>query len=190
MRRLQANKPSAVPKAVIKAVAPPKVEEKPAPEPELPEPTAERPWLRICVQHWRPRQELTQMIRLLQGERLQVTWTDGNAGGWAYGSTLEDPSVTGYFPQDTLAEVEREARPRAVGEAYGVLQRFDDPEEITGYLGIRPGDTVEVLYPMQKPYVWAYVKLISLAGRDPAAADRGWVPESVLSDTDAVQPAG
>lgn len=139
----------------------------------------------LCMQHWRPRADLQACVRLFHGERVEVTWMDGQEGGWAFGNYLEDPSKEGYFPQFILQPSKRTPCPRHVGEICHVTEHFLAPEEVAGYVSVEQGDVVRVLHPSQDPYVWAYVE------RTGALPERGWVPECVLAATNrAVGLAG
>mmetsp|Transcript_115957 Transcript_115957/g.368798 ORF Transcript_115957/g.368798 Transcript_115957/m.368798 type:complete len:749 (-) Transcript_115957:96-2342(-) len=148
------------------------------------------PWERICVRHWRPLPNVQNTMRLLQGERVSVSWTDSDAAGWAWGSTFDDVAKEGYFPQAVLEPVTREPRVRSMNETCGISTRFEAPHEIGGYLSVAVGDTVQLLHPMEKPYSWAYAKRVSEGGEfGQDDLDVGWVPEAVLCDLDA-HPAG
>jgi len=131
----------------------------------------------ICAQHWRPRLGIPGCIRVFHGERVKVTWTDGQEEGWAYGTVLDEPSKEGYFPQAILKEFKYHPRGRRAGERCTAMERFDAPEEVGGYASVAPGDTVKVLHPTAEPYVWVYVERISSHGLAPEV---GWVPECIL----------
>jgi len=148
---------------------------------------------RICTRHWRPLANVPNTIRLLHGERVQVTWVQGEADGWAWGRCLEDSSREGYFPWDVVAALTHKPRYRPVGEVCAVSDIFEAPQEIGGYLSICPGDMVQVMHPLEEPFVWAYVKRIpqprGTHRHDDGAASVGWIPECVLLTLDA-HPAG
>lgn len=140
-----------------------------------------------CSRHWRPKAEFAGCIRLLHGDCVCVTWTDGKAEGWAFGRVLDDQSREGYFPRAVIRELKhRELRPRALGERLSVLERFDTPEAVGGYVFVQPGDTLRLLYPMEEPYVWAYVEREGL----PGVSERGWVPTIVIGEPKPKEVAG
>lgn len=128
----------------------------------------------FCTQHWWPPDGIETCMRLFHGEHVTVTWTDGKDNGWAYGHILGDNKQEGYFPQQVLAQVRRAPRRRKVGAACCVAEPFEAPEGVGGYLTVAPGDILKVLYPMEKPCVWAYVE---------SGLKAGWVPEAILSDS-------
>mmetsp|Transcript_18174 Transcript_18174/g.33415 ORF Transcript_18174/g.33415 Transcript_18174/m.33415 type:complete len:581 (-) Transcript_18174:114-1856(-) len=128
----------------------------------------------LCTQHWWPPEGIETCMRLFHGEHVTVTWTDGKDNGWAYGHILGDRNQEGYFPQQVLAQVRRAPRRRKVGAACCVAEPFEAPEGVGGYLTVAPGDILKVLYPMEKPCVWAYVE---------SGLKAGWVPEAILSDS-------
>jgi len=130
-----------------------------------------------CLQHWRPRADLQVCLRLLHGERLEVTWNDGQIGGWAFGYTLEDPSKEGYFPQDIFQPAKRPGCPRHIGDHCHATEHFVAPEEVAGYVSVEQGDAVRVLHPSQDPFAWVYVE------RTGALQERGWLPDAVLAAT-------
>lgn len=119
-------------------------------------------------------------IRLFHGERVMVTWVDGKEHGWAYGHVVDDVAKEGYFPQDLLAEVVRQPQNHQADKVCGVLERFEAPEEVAGYLSIDRGDVLKVLHPIDAPYVWAYVERVSGPDRILVQQERGWVPEAIL----------
>eukprot|EP00927_Polykrikos_kofoidii_P072280 TRINITY_DN68416_c0_g1_i1.p1 TRINITY_DN68416_c0_g1~~TRINITY_DN68416_c0_g1_i1.p1 ORF type:complete len:666 (-),score=73.17 TRINITY_DN68416_c0_g1_i1:153-2150(-) len=135
---------------------------------------------RVCTRHWKPKAEAQGCLRLLQGERLEVTWAADDDGAWAYGHAVDDETKRGYFPQSLLSVVTREPRQRALGERCLALQGFIAPDEIGGYLSIQRGDTLQVLHPLDFPYVWAYVGKVGQHGMLPA--ESGWVPECTLCE--------
>lgn len=132
----------------------------------------------VCSRHWRPRPGVDVCIRLFHGERVMVTWVDGKEHGWAYGHVVDDTAKEGYFPQDLLVEVVQQPQSHQAGEACGVLERFEAPEEVAGYLSVDRGDVLKVLHPIDAPYVWAYVERVT--GDRLGRQERGWVPEAML----------
>eukprot|EP00747_Dinoflagellata_sp_TGD_P031612 gnl/TRDRNA2_/TRDRNA2_135423_c0_seq1.p1 gnl/TRDRNA2_/TRDRNA2_135423_c0~~gnl/TRDRNA2_/TRDRNA2_135423_c0_seq1.p1 ORF type:complete len:673 (-),score=129.11 gnl/TRDRNA2_/TRDRNA2_135423_c0_seq1:95-2113(-) len=138
----------------------------------------------VVSRHWRPRagaEGVQVCLRLFHGERAAVSWVDGQHEGWAYGYALSDPGKEGYFPQSILKPVKHNPLRCAAGMTLSVRELFEAPPEIGGYLTLSPGDIVRVLHPLEEPFVWAYVELLSPHG--PSAA--GWVPEVVLCDSSA-----
>lgn len=136
----------------------------------------------VCTRHFRPRSEVESAIRLVQGERIMVEWTDGNPQGWAFGSLVDRPEERGYFPVDVLSEVREHPRRRQVGERCWVREEFKPLESMAGYLHIKPGDYLEIMH-MEEPCVWAYAQKAlpngqALQGNEHA----GWVPETSLCD--------
>lgn len=138
----------------------------------------------MCTQHWWPPEGQDHAMRLFHGEHVTVSWTDGKESGWAYGHIIDDSSHEGYFPQAVLKEVKRSPRRRGVGEACSVIEGFEAPAGVAGYLTVAPGDVLKVLHPMEAPCVWVYVELMTISG-----AEVGWVPEAVLNNTHP-HPAG
>lgn len=136
----------------------------------------------MCTQHWWPPEGGQTCMRLFHGEHVTVTWTDGKESGWAYGHIIDDTSHEGYFPQAVLKEVKRAPRRRAAGEANSVVERFEAPSGVAGYLTVSLGDVLKVLHPMEAPAVWVYVELMTISG-----PEVGWVPEAVLNNA---HPAG
>jgi len=136
----------------------------------------------MCMQHWWPPEGNETCMRLFHGEHVTLTWTDGKESGWAYGHIIDDSSHEGYFPQAVLKEVKRAPRRRGVGEACNIIERFEAPAGVAGYLTVSPGDVLKVLHPMEAPAVWVYVELMTRSG-----PEAGWVPEAVLNNA---HPAG
>eukprot|EP00928_Gymnodinium_smaydae_P017218 TRINITY_DN16582_c0_g1_i1.p1 TRINITY_DN16582_c0_g1~~TRINITY_DN16582_c0_g1_i1.p1 ORF type:complete len:672 (+),score=170.15 TRINITY_DN16582_c0_g1_i1:82-2097(+) len=134
---------------------------------------------RIVVRHWQPRADVAHTcLRLMQGERVEVTWAAESAEGWAYGRAASSPGKDGYFPQAVLAPIDWQPRQRQLGEKLRVRETFIAPEEVAGYLSVTRGDIVRVLHPLDEPFVWAYVgRLCKDTDQTP---ENGWVPESVL----------
>lgn len=133
----------------------------------------------VCTRHFRPLPTVQSAIRLIQGERVRVEWTDGSPQGWAFGTVVDRPEETGYFPCEVLCEREPPHR-RQVGERCSVKEEFRPIENMGGYLHIRPGESVEVLH-MEPSCVWAYVQLDLPAGKG-TMEHQGWVPETSLGD--------
>lgn len=143
----------------------------------------------ICTRHWRPKPGLEACMRLWHGERVSVTWVDGQARGWAYGFVIDCPSTEGYFPQEVLEEVKHVPRYHGVGDQCGVAEIFEPPAEVGGYLSVAPGDVLKVLYPCDVPHVWAFVERVVAPVWSPHP-EMGWVPESILVDLVDSDPAG
>jgi len=137
---------------------------------------------RVCTRHWHPRPSAADTcIRLFQGERVQVTWIAEEEEGWAYGHAVDDQSKEGYFPQSILAQLSRKPQQHAVGERVLPCQRFQAPEEVGGYLTVNSSDTLQILHPLEPPYVWAYVGRMGKDDTTPVEA--GWVPECILGES-------
>mmetsp|Transcript_15406 Transcript_15406/g.28499 ORF Transcript_15406/g.28499 Transcript_15406/m.28499 type:complete len:215 (-) Transcript_15406:144-788(-) len=124
----------------------------------------------ICVRHWKPLPGFDQCTRIFHGERVNVTWSD-DWGMWAFGHALDGRFQGSFFPQTVLKKLTHIPRPRQVGCVVRATDSFTPPEDVGGYLTVLPGDSLEVLHPIDPPYVWAYVECTSV---------RGWVPECIL----------
>lgn len=131
----------------------------------------------VCNQHWRPQPGLESCLRLVHGDRVLVTWTSGQAGGWVYGHLVDDPARAGYLPREVLKEARADARAYTMGALLFVCRSFQGPPEVGGYLAVGPGDVLRLVAPMEPPYIWAYVER---AGG--IRADVGWVPETILKE--------
>eukprot|EP00747_Dinoflagellata_sp_TGD_P205459 gnl/TRDRNA2_/TRDRNA2_79190_c1_seq1.p1 gnl/TRDRNA2_/TRDRNA2_79190_c1~~gnl/TRDRNA2_/TRDRNA2_79190_c1_seq1.p1 ORF type:complete len:344 (+),score=52.44 gnl/TRDRNA2_/TRDRNA2_79190_c1_seq1:40-1032(+) len=153
-----------------------------------PDPKITCPGQYMVSRHWRPRagaEGAEICLRLFHGERVAVSWMDGQAEGWAYGYALSELGKYGYFPQSILKPVKHNPLRCSAGVKLSVRELFQAPADIGGYLTLSPGDVVRALHPLEDPFVWAYVELVS-PGVMPAAS--GWVPEMVLCD--CIAPAG
>jgi len=133
-----------------------------------------------CCRHWRPRDDLPECLRLIQGERMEVSWSEPSEDGWAYGFALEDSAHPGYFPQAVLRAPMRQPVPRIVGEHISVANTFAEPEHISGYLPVTAGEIVRVLHPTQDPHVWVFVERVVPGPH--GRREAGWIPEDLLSD--------
>jgi len=148
----------------------------------------------VCTQHWRPQPGVESCLRVFHGERLVVTWVDGNAGGWAYGHVAGDKAQAGYFPQAVLAAGECAPRLLAAGETSVVAERFMAPEEVGGYLSVAPGDVLRALHNADPPGAWAYMERevpTEPGSKVGGMREVGWVPTVVLkglSKADECQP--
>eukprot|EP00746_Dinoflagellata_sp_MGD_P090574 gnl/MRDRNA2_/MRDRNA2_35783_c0_seq2.p1 gnl/MRDRNA2_/MRDRNA2_35783_c0~~gnl/MRDRNA2_/MRDRNA2_35783_c0_seq2.p1 ORF type:complete len:116 (+),score=14.14 gnl/MRDRNA2_/MRDRNA2_35783_c0_seq2:95-442(+) len=114
-------------------------------------------------------------MTVLQGDRLQVTWTDGCSDGWAYGICIGDTTKKGYFPQRCVAVPKRPPRNFIVGLTYEISDHFQAPNWQSGYLCVAPGDNIIVLHQDQDANLWVYAK----RGED--ATESGWLPEAVIA---------
>jgi len=130
----------------------------------------------LCTRPWRPREDLPECLRLFHGERLEVSWSETQEEGWAFGCILEEPSREGYFPQSALRPAPRPPAPHALGDLCSVNELFAEPEGVTGYLAVSLGDSVRVLHPPSEPFVWVYVERLGSRSK----REVGWVPECVL----------
>merc|ERR1712232_441085 len=110
---------------------------------------------------------------------MNITWTDGQESGWAYGQAVDDPDKMGYFPQAVMKEVKCQLSNHRVGEKLSVIEEFQAPEDIGGYLTVVPGDVLKILHPMDHPYVWAYVEHCNPQG---SHLFQGWVPGSCFGE--------
>lgn len=140
--------------------------------------------LHISAKNFRPSMQpgLGDCVRLLQGERVMVTWTDGQPAGWAYGYAVDTPRNEGYFPQAIAKEILRYAHPFDVGDQCTVESSFEAPEDISGYLPVERGDRLSVLYASEEPHVWVYCEIAEpFDGRPGTTDQRGWVPECLLT---------
>lgn len=135
---------------------------------------------KVCNQHWQPPPDTESCIRVLKGESLVVTWTEGKPTGWAYGHLTANPNQAGYFPQAVLIEPTRAPQKRSAGEVCEALEAFEPPEEVGGYLTVEPGEALRLLHPTEATSAWAYAEKVA---RPDGTQNRrsGWVPESVLS---------
>eukprot|EP00403_Amphidinium_massartii_P042492 CAMPEP_0178442056 /NCGR_PEP_ID=MMETSP0689_2-20121128/37917_1 /TAXON_ID=160604 /ORGANISM="Amphidinium massartii, Strain CS-259" /LENGTH=271 /DNA_ID=CAMNT_0020065489 /DNA_START=40 /DNA_END=852 /DNA_ORIENTATION=- len=90
--------------------------------------------------HGRP-QEVDKCLSLIQGEHVQVLWTDGRKGGWVYAEVVgsaaaspEDKREKGYCPEAILMA----PRPRAgvvkKGSRVRGVTTFKPPLEVGGFL--------------------------------------------------------
>mmetsp|Transcript_40402 Transcript_40402/g.86764 ORF Transcript_40402/g.86764 Transcript_40402/m.86764 type:complete len:461 (+) Transcript_40402:167-1549(+) len=135
--------------------------------------------IKVCSQHWWPSPgDDENCIRVLQGERLLVTWAQGSTEGWAYGHLADDAAKVGYFPEAILEDERRPSIKRDAGEVCLVSRAFDAPMQASGYLNITPGESVKVLFPTEAGSDWAYVQ--KTEGDTPLTDEVGWVPEIVL----------
>eukprot|EP00428_Durinskia_dybowskii_P018675 CAMPEP_0170227810 /NCGR_PEP_ID=MMETSP0116_2-20130129/13621_1 /TAXON_ID=400756 /ORGANISM="Durinskia baltica, Strain CSIRO CS-38" /LENGTH=541 /DNA_ID=CAMNT_0010478545 /DNA_START=42 /DNA_END=1667 /DNA_ORIENTATION=+ len=134
----------------------------------------------VCTQHWKPQPGIDPGLAVCQGELLTVTWTDGLQGGWAYGHVVDDHTQVGYFPQAVLAEPRRPPCRRDVDEICMVMEDFQAPEDVGGYLKVEPGHTVKVLH--EGSSAWVYAELI--APSNDGQAQVGWLPEIFLAGQD------
>mmetsp|Transcript_31153 Transcript_31153/g.85353 ORF Transcript_31153/g.85353 Transcript_31153/m.85353 type:complete len:565 (-) Transcript_31153:88-1782(-) len=131
----------------------------------------------LCVQHWRPQVGIDYCMRIIQGDRLVITWSSGEERGWVYGHALDDPCRAGYVPRSVITHASADSRCRSTGELCTVNKHFEGPEEVGGYLAVLPGDILRIAAAMEPPYVWAYAE--RTGGSKPEV---GWVPEAVLQD--------
>lgn len=129
----------------------------------------------ICVKHWQPVKEIASAMTLLHGERLQVTWIDGCYNGWAYGTSVDDASKKGYFPQHCVAVPKRPPSNFAVGQTYTVSDHFQAPTWQSGYLCVAPGDHVIVMHQDRDANIWVYAR------RSGDSEEFGWLPEAVIA---------
>eukprot|EP00931_Biecheleriopsis_adriatica_P063970 TRINITY_DN3884_c0_g1_i1.p1 TRINITY_DN3884_c0_g1~~TRINITY_DN3884_c0_g1_i1.p1 ORF type:complete len:654 (-),score=148.39 TRINITY_DN3884_c0_g1_i1:47-1951(-) len=127
----------------------------------------------VCTRHWTPRAEVAGCLQIFQGERVEVTYSEG-AQGWACVRFLEEPSKQGCVPQAVLQEARQPGRPRDVGDCCRVTEAFRAPEQIGGYLSVAAADQVIVLHPVAgAASSWAFCKK---AG----SQEYGWLPECLL----------
>eukprot|EP00927_Polykrikos_kofoidii_P073717 TRINITY_DN69736_c0_g1_i2.p1 TRINITY_DN69736_c0_g1~~TRINITY_DN69736_c0_g1_i2.p1 ORF type:complete len:671 (-),score=152.49 TRINITY_DN69736_c0_g1_i2:124-2136(-) len=135
--------------------------------------------VRMCSQHWQGPSSGSVCLKLVRGAHVNVTWVDGQAGGWAYGSLVEEPGNCGYCPQEVLVPVPpRAMKPISVGERLRVNATFEPPRFVDGYLSARAGDEVIAVHPVEEPYIWAYV---ARANQHPPPG-HGWLPMCILDD--------
>lgn len=129
----------------------------------------------VCTQHWRP-QPGQPCLRVFQGERLHVTWSEDDSS-WVYGHNIDEPDKLGYFPRAVLKKPRRCSISRYVGAVLHVEEAFEAPQEVGGYLSIQLGERVKVLFEVKAPSAWAYVER-----HGTFSSEAGWVPEICLSD--------
>lgn len=137
------------------------------------------PGLYVCTRHWRPRSEVAECMAITWGEYVEVLWSDGNLEGWAYGKTLQEPEKEAYFPQEILQPRQRRPPPRQLGDRCKVVEHFEAPPEVGGYLSVSPGDVLQFLHTAESPYVWIYAQRVA-SSQGPTPVATGWVPSSVL----------
>eukprot|EP00930_Biecheleria_cincta_P045148 TRINITY_DN31121_c0_g1_i2.p1 TRINITY_DN31121_c0_g1~~TRINITY_DN31121_c0_g1_i2.p1 ORF type:complete len:208 (-),score=18.85 TRINITY_DN31121_c0_g1_i2:31-654(-) len=135
----------------------------------------------VCIQHWRP-QPGDPCLRIFQGERLIVTWSDETDQSWVYGHAIDEPQKQGYFPKAVLKKPKCASISRHVGDIFIVDERFEAPEEVGGYLSIQVGERVKILCDMEAPSAWAYAERYGYSS-PPASEIVGWIPEVCLSAT-------
>mmetsp|Transcript_34725 Transcript_34725/g.63093 ORF Transcript_34725/g.63093 Transcript_34725/m.63093 type:complete len:656 (-) Transcript_34725:82-2049(-) len=167
IRRVEAEQEENYQRALARQV---EREPKPKREPMPPHPEQEH---YVCKRHWKPKDDVEGCIRIFHGERVKSMWTEG-ANGWAYVVFLDDPTQEGYVPQDILQVPQRPAQEREKGETLTVLEAFEAPAEVSGYLSAAPGELVSVMYPVSGECVWAYCE-------NESTLECGWMPECVLS---------
>jgi len=134
----------------------------------------------VCFSHYRQPGDDTGYLRLLRGDRVQVTWTDGVPGGWVHCTSLAD-SGHGYVPQGILVDSPPPVR-RAIslGEGLVTLAEFSAPADQDGYLSVRPGDELVADHGTVDPSIWVYAsRSRSAEGGQPV--EKGWVPVCVLA---------
>lgn len=138
------------------------------------------PAVYVCDVHWTPDATFPSAIQLLRGDRAEVTWIDGEKGGWAYGVVVGNEATEGYFPQDCLSLPRRQPQALIVGMRYFVEDPYVGPA--VGYLSVKHGSLIEVVYQELEALTWVYAKRLEFAETGPMQSTvYGWIPESVLS---------
>lgn len=135
----------------------------------------------VCSQHWQPQPNHDGCIGVHHGDRFLVTWTDNFAGGWAYGAAIDDKSKKGYIPQTVLVAPQRPISAIAAGEHRKVLEAFEAPQDMGGFVSLHPGDEVTIIHAGSHPCVWVYADVMRVSEAGEFKSERGWAPEMVLS---------
>lgn len=139
----------------------------------------------MCTRHWKASGEISSCLKLVHGERLQISWAELDPAGWAYGAPVSEPEKWGYIPQAILMPAPPALKRVASGQCFRILVLFEAPTDIGGYVSLRPGDEVVVEAAVEEPCVWAYVSVVGT----PTKA-QGWAPLAVLDVNSRPQPAG
>eukprot|EP00933_Yihiella_yeosuensis_P008420 TRINITY_DN113850_c0_g1_i1.p1 TRINITY_DN113850_c0_g1~~TRINITY_DN113850_c0_g1_i1.p1 ORF type:complete len:408 (-),score=80.61 TRINITY_DN113850_c0_g1_i1:184-1239(-) len=132
----------------------------------------------VCIRHWTPKAGIEGCLRIFRGERVDLLWSQGESG-WAHVKFVAEDQV-GYVPLDVLQADKRIGKQRSEGEICRVLEPFDSPQEVGGFLSLAAGDQVRILSPVDEPCVWAYGERIHSQSHPVGGKERGWLPEFVL----------
>lgn len=144
-----------------------------------------RPGLYTCHGHWKPTHmaEMQSCLSaLLQGDQVCVEWSEGEVDGWAFGYSLENKGIQGYFPRQLVSTCKRQPQKRREGQRSVAAAPFKSPPGWGGFLSLEPGDELLVLHDTPDPHAWVFV-----ARLDTAEVAEGWVPESALEDSDLIR---
>eukprot|EP00746_Dinoflagellata_sp_MGD_P008220 gnl/MRDRNA2_/MRDRNA2_116430_c0_seq1.p1 gnl/MRDRNA2_/MRDRNA2_116430_c0~~gnl/MRDRNA2_/MRDRNA2_116430_c0_seq1.p1 ORF type:complete len:445 (-),score=95.72 gnl/MRDRNA2_/MRDRNA2_116430_c0_seq1:33-1367(-) len=134
----------------------------------------------VCSEHWQPQPDHEGCISVHHGDRFLITWTDDFTGGWAYGVAVDDKSRIGYIPQSVLKAPQRPISVIATGEHRKVLEAFQAPQDMGGFVSLHPDDEVTIMH-AGSPCVWVYVDVTRVSEAGEFKFEQGWAPEMVLS---------
>jgi len=135
----------------------------------------------VCSRHWRHVLDACGYVNVFHGELVIVHWFDGEPDGWVYGCVPEEPVQWGYLPKAVLAVPRKEPCAKQRGDCCRVMETFQAPTEILGYLTVTVGDVLELLDKTYPPHAWAYGQKLSGTHVE-LQPNRGWVPADFLCD--------